>query len=214
MSEIFTAAFGLVSVLFGAYVGGRYSLLATKKAHENNLAIQVRNEKDQKKAYLLGMKEEAEVVWDLYKDFNERTRAPSQQGLPKVYFLLKQDYFTIYQKNAGLLGKIKKEALRKAIVKLYTEGKALLDMWGLYHEIIEKRQILHQQSQGSLLQGQQVGPDAYEKALTETYALINGREAKCGETIETFNREIDRDVSKNLNTKKSGSKCGQAIQSE
>ena len=56
-------------------------------------------------------------------------------------FMASNDYFTVYTSNAFLIGQIKNNDLRKAIVRTYTLSKSLLDSLRINNHFVEQRGI-------------------------------------------------------------------------
>lgn len=62
-----------------------------------------------------------------------------EEGKPLLmYYPILQDYFTIYNNNAFLIGRIEDSDLRKSIVEVYTAAKALMDSYRMNNVNVEK----------------------------------------------------------------------------
>ena len=110
-----------------------------------------RTEKESIKAFVQAIQNEIGTLWELYKrgagDFLEKTN----NGYPFLYkYIVKQDYFIIYNKNSHFLGKINDALLREQIIITYTKSKAIVDSYILNNSILEKYEnmiLLFQQTQ-------------------------------------------------------------------
>ena len=54
------------------------------------------------------------------------------------YYPLTQEYFTVYNTNAFLIGQIEDHDLRKLIVTTYTKARGLIDAYRLNNELLAK----------------------------------------------------------------------------
>lgn len=135
----------------GAIIGGICSLVATYMVNNHSKKEAQRTEKESIKAFLQAIQNEIGTLWELYKrgagDFLEKTN----NGYPFLYkYIVKQDYFIIYNKNSHFLGKINDALLREQIIITYTKSKAIVDSYTLNNSILEKYEnmiLLFQQTQ-------------------------------------------------------------------
>ncbi len=57
-----------------------------------------------------------------------------------MYYPLTQDYFTVYQSNAHLIGEIQNEDLRGLIILTYSAAKGVVDSYRYNNHIVEKHE--------------------------------------------------------------------------
>lgn len=127
------------SALAGAVVGGLASFVATWLQHclENK-----RNESDSKKtinATLKAIKAELIGLQERYMETIGSELESVGDDSPFLFFYYAhEDYFTIYNQNASVLGQIGCDQLRASIVSVYIQIKSLLDTYKSNNALIEK----------------------------------------------------------------------------
>lgn len=139
MDAIVQNLFGFAAALIGAIVGGLFTLKATDKA------IRVENEKenrqDEKEIQNLldALGVEIKTLWDFHMKRIGVMIEELPDGKPlDFYYPLTQDYFTIYNSNAALIGRIKDAELREAIVVCYNKCKKVVDGFKYNNELIRE----------------------------------------------------------------------------
>jgi len=60
-----------------------------------------------------------------------------EEGNPvDFYYPISENYFTVFESNAGLIGKIKNDDLRETIVETYTQVKGMIDSFKMNNYFI------------------------------------------------------------------------------
>lgn len=127
------------SALAGAVVGGFASCFATWWQHclENK-----RKESDSNKvinATLQAIKAELNGLRERYMETIGSQLESAGDDTPFLfYYYAHEDYFTIYNQNASVLGQIGSDELRASIVAVYIQIKSLLDTYKSNNTLIEK----------------------------------------------------------------------------
>ncbi len=136
MNEFWSA---IVGAIIGGGIAGYFSLRAVKEAHKNDLDLQGKNKEQTVKAFYKAIFDEIDTLWSHYTvDIGSKIEA-LQTGQPFLWsFLVIQDYFTVYNSNASLLGQINDDDLRRAIVVTYTKAKGLVDSFRFNNDLIQK----------------------------------------------------------------------------
>lgn len=122
---------GIVSITVGiiaAYFGARTALRAAQKNHENNLELQRERRESQIRGMIQAIYAELTSIAEIYRnEFFEEWEQFSGAEPFSTYYPITQDYFTVYNSNASLIGQIPNDELRSAIVKAYLLAKGLID---------------------------------------------------------------------------------------
>ena len=66
-----------------------------------------------------------------------------------AYYQASEDYFTIYNSNAHLIGKIEDDSLRSEIVRTYSRAKGLLDSLRLNNSFVSGYEEFHEKARNS-----------------------------------------------------------------
>ncbi|HHH0266141.1 TPA: hypothetical protein ACPZMZ_001868 [Yersinia enterocolitica] len=118
---------------------GYYSFQATKEAHQNQKKVADDNEKLIIKSLLQAVHDELETVFDRYQETMGSKIESLEKNTPlMMYYPLVSDFFTVYNGNSFLIGRIKDNDLRKSIIKTYTLAKGIVDSFRMNNDILQK----------------------------------------------------------------------------
>jgi hypothetical protein len=138
----------LVPSIVGGLITGFFALYGVYRAYQYNLKKQKKDEKNLIRGVLQALRDEINTLWDIYILTAGQELENLQQNAPFTsYYPITQDYFTIYTGNASLIGRIKNDDLRKAIVTTYTKARGLVDSFRLNNDFISKFEYWHSLSQ-------------------------------------------------------------------
>lgn len=83
--------------------------------------------------------DELETIFDRYHEtIGNRIESLPEGGALIFYYPVVNDYFTVYNGNSFLIGRVKNNDLRKSIIKTYTLGKGMMDSLRMNNEILQK----------------------------------------------------------------------------
>lgn len=146
----------LAGAYYGARIGGKFTLAALEEAHKRTILLQKENQELMVKRLLQAIYDEIETMWEMYKEKLGFQVDALKDGEPFNYYVpVMQDYFTVYNGNAILIGHIPDADLRKAIVTTYTKARGLIDSFRLNNDFVQKNEYwfqLHQQTQNPVHQ--------------------------------------------------------------
>jgi len=116
------------SGLLGALAGGLFTMRASKKAYQREMIKELRREEKEIQNMLDAMGVEIGTLWK----FHMSRIGAMIESLPEgtaleFYYPLTQDYFTVYNTNAGKIGAVKNPELREAVVICYKKCKKVVD---------------------------------------------------------------------------------------
>ena len=129
----------LISALIGGAIAGWFTMRAVQRAHENDVAKQMKAELGQLSGIYQALHDEISTLWDVY---TLRIGA-SLEALPAnqpfaMYWPVSNHYFTVYEANSVFIGRIPDDELRQLIVMTYTKAKGLLDSFMMNNHMLEK----------------------------------------------------------------------------
>jgi len=135
---------GLIGSIVGGLITGLFSLRAVKMSE-----IADREKREQTDAKILkGLLQALHDELDsLFAIFQERIGAqvdalPDGQPLA-LYFPITNDFFTVYNANAHLIGRIENNDCRKALVQTYVMAKGLVDSFRMNNDMLSKFEHWH-----------------------------------------------------------------------
>jgi len=131
------------SAISGAVVGGviagYFAIKATSKSFEHQKTQTEENESKLIMGLLQSIHDEIETVHERYQE----TMGAKLESLPDgealaFYYPLVSDFFTVYNGNSFLIGRIPDNDLRKQIIKTYTLAKGMVDSFKLNNDLVGK----------------------------------------------------------------------------
>ena len=118
----------ITGALLGGLITGWFALRSTDKAYKNQLKQACENEDKLIKGVLQAIHDEVETVFERYQETMGAGLESLKEGEPLLmYYPLVSDYFTVYNGNSFLIGRIPDNDLRKQIIKTYTLAKGMID---------------------------------------------------------------------------------------
>lgn len=148
----------LLQVVATGLITGLIALLAIEKTHRKELEKDDRREEYQIEGFLKSVYVEIKVLWERYSTtMGKQVESLNEGKALLIYYPLTQDYFTIYNSNAALIGKIENDQLRSSIVSTYTKAKGLVDSYKMNNEMILKYEnwyLLDQQTKHEIFKRQ------------------------------------------------------------
>lgn len=117
-----------ISAFFGGLIGGLFTYLGVRKTIENEQKKIQDAEKSEVRAFCKAIQTELECILKRYLSSIGDTLGLHKKDQPfNGYYNVSEDYFTVFNSNAHLLGKIADDSLREQIVMVYTNTKGHLD---------------------------------------------------------------------------------------
>lgn len=130
---------GIVGAVVGGITAGYFALRSAKQNHDNQLKIIRENEEKLIKGLLQAIHDEIETIFERYQETMGSRLESLADGQPLLfYYPLVSDFFTVYNGNSFLLGRIQDNDLRKQIIKTYSLGKAIVDSFRMNNDLIQK----------------------------------------------------------------------------
>lgn len=128
----------VVSALVGGAIAGFFSLRAVDRSAKKDSEMRKKEEESLLNAFLLSIRDEVDTLWNRYMwgIGEELEKLPENQPFLWQYPLT-QNYFSVYDNNSSLIGKIKEDNLRKLIIITYTQAKGLIDSYRFNNEMVK-----------------------------------------------------------------------------
>jgi hypothetical protein len=111
----------ITGAISGGLITGYFALKTTKKAHDNQMQQATQNEKKLIQGLLQAIHDEVETVFERYQEsMGAKLESLKDGEALLLYYPLVSDFFTVYNGNSFLIGRIPDNDLRKQIIKTYT----------------------------------------------------------------------------------------------
>jgi hypothetical protein len=128
-----------LSEFVAALTGGVFALTGVYIAHLLGEKRRRREEADVIQGLLQGLHDEIETLSEIYYERVGAAVEALQDGQGfESYWVVTQDYFTVYSSNCHLVGKIPDVDLRKEVIVTYTTAKSLLDTFRMNNELVNR----------------------------------------------------------------------------
>ncbi|HHR5899963.1 TPA: hypothetical protein ACS7XC_000837 [Providencia alcalifaciens] len=133
----------LISAVLGAVTGsciaGIFTSKATKDAYKNQRELSEKAERQVISGLLQAMHDELEVVYTNYQTSMGNNIEILKNEEPLLYYYpILNDYFTVYNGNGILIGRINDNVLRKNIIETYTYAKGMVDSFRLNNDLLQR----------------------------------------------------------------------------
>jgi uncharacterized membrane-anchored protein YhcB (DUF1043 family) len=138
------SAFGsaISGAIIGGVIAGYFALESTKRSFQNQQQHSDENEEKLIRGLLQAIHDEIETVYDRYQEtMGSRIESLSDNGALAVYYPLVSDFFSVYNGNSFLVGRIPDNDLRKQIIKTYTLAKGMVDPFRLNNDLVQKFEL-------------------------------------------------------------------------
>jgi hypothetical protein len=118
----------LLAALIGALIGGLLTLLANWFSHSLQCQAADRAEDSLINGFIWSIHTEVTAIHHRYMEtFGETVRESLDNTALNYHYLIQEDYFTIFNNNSELIGRIKDKALRDKIINTYSFTKGMVD---------------------------------------------------------------------------------------
>lgn len=141
------SAFGsaITGAIIGGVITGFFALKSTKNAHSNQLEQAAQSEAKLIQGVLQAIHDEIETVFERYQEtMGARLESLKDGEALLVYYPLVSDFFSVYNGNSFLIGRIQDNDLRKQIITTYTLAKGLVDSFRMNNDLNQKFEYWHQ----------------------------------------------------------------------
>lgn len=174
----FASAIG--GAIIGGLITGFFALKATDKSFSHQRQHIDENEKKIIQGLLQAIHDEIETILDRYQEtMGSRIEALKENEPLNFYYPLVSDFFTVYNGNSFLIGRIPDNDLRKQIIKTYTLAKGMVDSFRLNNDFVGKFEIANKiyQETANEIHKQQMAAHYgalvyYAKSIKETHKIL------------------------------------------
>ena len=129
----------IISAAIGGLIAGGFSLIAIKLNHSHDVELKRNQEEKDVINLLKALHTELTTVWSRYQKRIGKAMDELKPGeLFNTHVSMTQDYFTVYNANASLVGKIEDNNLRELIVEGNIEAKGLIDNFLIHNNTLQE----------------------------------------------------------------------------
>lgn len=190
----------IIGAIIGAIIAGLIATWATIKSVQQIYQNDLKKRKTEKQESLQGLyraiKSELNTLWKRYERAGERIENLKEGQPLLIHYPLTQEYFTIYQANANLIGEIQNEKLRGLIIMTYSAAKGVVDSYR------HNNHIVGQHEHWNWVAAETNNDLHYERAKTfmnscvEYAAVLKKSHYEIKELLQRLNTAIDNELSK------------------
>jgi len=127
---------GVVGAVIGGFLAGGAGVLTVLISHKLELNRAAKENDKKINAFLISIHSEIKILWYLYMEgvgekvdlLHENPKEPFRWLWP-----IGQDYFTVFEANAHMIGEIEDSVLREKIIAGYIGAKSLIDQFHFHN---------------------------------------------------------------------------------
>ncbi len=129
----------ITGAIIGGLIAGYFALEATRRSFKNQRIHAEENEEKIILSLMQAIHDEIETIYDRYQEtMGARIETLNEGEALVFYYPLVSDFFTVYNGNSALIGRISDNDLRKQIIKTYTLSKGMIDSFRMNNELVQK----------------------------------------------------------------------------
>ena len=175
----------LLSTIVGGLIASATAYLVTKKTYDDQVKQAEKTEEQLIKGLLQSIHDEVETVYERYLEtMGGKLESLNEMEPLIIIYPLVSDFFSVYNGNSFLIGRISNNDLRKKIIKTYTLAKGMVDSFRLNNDLVNKYEyayFLYSESQS----------DVHKNQMSAHYqSLIN-----YASTLKHAHNEFKKEVS-------------------
>lgn len=192
----------IVASIIGGVIGGwlaiKASRIATAEAFNYSLKLQKQTQNQAIRGVLLGLRTEIDVLRFIYESeysADEITSLKEGQAF-EYHYPIHQNYFTVYEGNASLIGQIPDDEVRSLIIEIYLRIKGLIDTHLLNNELLNERDRLRSEDAQRDITEYSVNIDLAQKAVEDYGINIKVNYEGLVEALDKFYPKVESVIQK------------------
>jgi len=131
-----TLSDNILGAIIGGLIAGAAGIAISYFAHHLEKKRNAQKKREVVHSFLLSILSEIESLWLFYmqgvgKDIDEFPADPTEPF--RLLWPIKQDYFTIFESHAHMIGEIEDQVLRDRIIMAYNGAKSLIDQFQFHN---------------------------------------------------------------------------------
>jgi len=123
----------------GGLVAGYFALESVNRSFNNQREHAEESEKKLIQGFLQAIHDEIETIYERYQEtMGSRLESLPDGSALTFYYPVVSDFFSVYNGNTFLIGRIPNNDLRKQIIRTYTLSKGMVDSFRLNNDLVYK----------------------------------------------------------------------------
>ena len=175
----------------GGLITGTFAIMATTRSYEHQKEHTEENEEKLIKGLLQAIHDEIETIYERYQEtMGAKLESLKESEALTFYYPLVSDFFTVYNGNSFLIGRIPDNDLRKQIITTYTLAKGMIDSFRLNNDLVGKFEFadkIYQETQQDIHKKQAV---AHYNSLVDYAKTLKDGHTKLKNEITSLLREL------------------------
>lgn len=184
---------GLIGAVIGGILTGVFSILAVNKTEKHHRDARTENDAKVLKGLLQALHDEIDSIYERYQENMGARIEALQEGTPLlIYYPIINDFFTVYNANAFLIGRIENNDLRKSLVRTYVLAKGLVDSFRMNNELVSKFEHWHTLAEETKSQLHQKNAQAQYNVLAEYAKQIKKSHVEVKKSVSELMRMLHK----------------------
>lgn len=181
----------ITGAIVGGLITGYFALRSTQNSFKHQKEQADENEEKLIKGVLQAIHDEIETVNERYQDtMGARIDSLADGEALAFYYPLVSDFFTVYNGNSFLIGRIPSNGLRKQIIKTYTLAKGMVESFRLNNDLVSKFEHSHKIFQETQQEVHQQHATAHYNSLVEYAKVLKESHKALKEEISNLLRAL------------------------
>jgi len=174
----------ITGAILGGLIAGLFALIAVRRSSESQKEQSTENEAKIIKGLLQAIHDEIETVFDRYQETMGAYLDSLESEKPLLmYYPVVSDFFTVYNGNSFLIGRIPDHDLRKQIIKTYTLSKGMVDSFRMNNDLVAKYDFAEKLFA-------ETGLGAHQNQAVALYTTLVRYAASLKESHKTLKQEV------------------------
>jgi len=193
---------GLGGAVIGGCIAGGFSIFAVYQTNKHNQERLERKEAKELQGLIQALHTEIKSVFEHYQvTVGEDVECCINHEMPlEFYFPISSDYFTVYNENASLIGRIQNDELRQLLVKTYVKAKSLIDSFKMNNEQLAKYEQLCALVSETKNEFYNQKTTEHQKTLIAYSAKIKALHVEVGKHVKDLLNLLEQEITPNKKT--------------
>ena len=181
----------IIGAIIGGVITGFFAILATNRTYQHQKQHAEENEEKLINGLLQAIHDEIETIYEQYQEtMGSKLESLKEGEALTFYYPLVSDFFTVYNGNSFLIGRIPDNDLRKRIITTYTLAKGMVDSFRLNNELVSKFEFANKVYQETQQDVHKQQATLHYASLVEYAKVLQNGHFKLKKEITNLLREL------------------------
>jgi len=202
MDQFLSSLIASIAAIIGGLIAGIFSLYAVKLTNQHNQERLEKKEAKELQGLLQALHSEIESVFEHYQNTAGKyvENCITNKMQINSHYPIYSDYFTVYNENASLIGRIQNDTLLTLLVQTYAKAKSLIDSFKMNNEQLAKYEQLCAVVSKTNNEFNNQKATEHEKTLIEYSEQIKSLHVEVIKCVNNLLTQLKQEITSNQNT--------------